>query len=142
MRFAHLLAVIAAFALSPMYAIAADAIAVIDHSIVGFKSSPGISGFDIIVIKLEVEYSLTSKPKAVLRFVVDRDAEMSFATVDQKDVAGEKKKKKAEVTVRLTKYARDTLHGIVMLQDPDAPAGATPIVMTGLSLDMKKIKSG
>lgn len=125
----------------PMALCAADAVTVTDHSIVGFKNA-GEAKPKTIIIKLEVEYVLTSKPKAVLLFVIDRDAEMNFVLADQKEVMGEKKKRKIEVVARLENFSRDTLRGILILQDPDTAVGSAPLAKTGISLDVKKFKNG
>lgn len=77
----------------------------------------------------------------MVKLVVDRDAEMNFVVVDQKEVFGSKKKQSIDLSFRLEKFARDLARGIVLLEDPEAPAGTKPLAMTGLSLDVKKFKS-
>jgi len=119
---------------------APDSVKVIDHSVAGFKSVPSLRHPDTFLITLEVEYALTSKPKAVLKLALDHDKEMDFAIVDQKDVTADRKKRKIELKARLEKFTRDMLRGVVVLQDPDAAAGAPPLAMNGVSLKMKKFR--
>jgi hypothetical protein len=118
----------------------ADSVAVTDHSVVGLRSRPGMKAHDVFIITLEVEYALSTKPKGVLRLAVDKDAEMSFSPVDEKEILANKRKRRLQLTARLEGFTRDTLRGIVLIQDAGAPANAPPLAMTGVSLELRKFR--
>jgi hypothetical protein len=126
--------------LAPLSA-ASDSVAVTDHTIVGFGTRVDHTP-RAIHLTLEVECLLVSKPAAVLRFAIDRDAEMKFTVVKEEPVTGGKKKQRIKVSVYVEGFSRDTLRGIVLLTDPAAGADAKPLAATGISLDVKKFKNG
>lgn len=125
--------------LAPVLAMGADTIEVSDHQVIGIAPAIG-QKVETIIVKLAVRYSLTSKSRATIKLVVDRDAEMTFVMVDQKEVSMSKKKKSIDLVFRLEKFPRDLARGIVLIQDPNAPEGTKPLAMTGLSLEVKKFK--
>jgi hypothetical protein len=121
---------------------AADSVAVTDHTVIAVVSKPGVTHPDAFIIKIEVSYRLESMPKAIIRLAVDKESETSFAFVDEDEVVSQKKKRKIEMEATITGFKRDVLRGVVFLTDPDAGPEDKPLAGVGVSIELKKFRTG